>query len=70
MSLSAKLIITGDAAQRIRAIAAQLKRPEAMWKELCRVGAITIREHFVARDAEPNKTSAAGSLPPVLIRSL
>lgn len=55
MGVSAKLIITGDAAERIREIAAQLKRPEAMWKELGRVGAITIRAHFAERDSEPNK---------------
>lgn len=55
MGLRASVTLEGDAARRIREIADQLKRPEAMWKELGRRCAQELRRHFVERDKEPNK---------------
>lgn len=51
--MSQSIIYTGGPG--LAAIVGAVKRPEALAKILGRVGANALREHFTARDQEPNK---------------
>ncbi len=59
-SIRGTIRLEGDAYKRVAEIAAMVKRPEALWKEVVRRGANEFRAHFVKRDGENVNKIAPG----------